>query len=53
MYEAIIRSIYEFSIVRHNDIRIDHSGMDFTDDSVLTVAMMDTILPPEIGYAKM
>lgn len=57
MYGAIIGdiigSIYEFHNVRHKDIIIDHPGMHFTDDSVLTVATMDAILHPEIGYAKM
>lgn len=57
MYGAIIGdiigSIYEFHNVRHKDISIDHPGMHFTDDSVLTVATMDAILHPEVGYAKM
>ena len=57
MYGAIIGdiigSIYEFHNVRHKDISIDHPGMHFTDDSVLTVATMDAILHPEIGYAEM
>ena len=57
MYGAIIGdiigSIYEFHNVRHKDISIDHPGMHFTDDTVLTIATMDAILHPEIGYAKM
>lgn len=57
MYGAIIGdiigSIYEFHNVRHKGISIDHPGMHFTDDTVLTIATMDAILHPEIGYAKM
>ena len=57
MYGAIIGdiigSIYEFHNVRHKDISIDHPGMHFTDDTVLTIATMDAILHPEVGYAKM
>ena len=57
MYGAIIGdiigSIYEFHNVRHKDISIDHPGMHFTDDTVLTIATMDAILHPEIGYTKM
>lgn len=57
MYGAIIGdiigSIYEFHNVRHKDISIDHPGMHFTDDTVLTIATMDAILHPDIGYAKM
>lgn len=57
MYGAIIGdiigSIYEFHNVRHKDINIDHPGMHFTDDTVLTIATMDAILHPEVGYAKM
>ena len=57
MYGAIIGdiigSIYEFHNVRHKDISIDHPGMHFTDDTVLTITTMDAILHPEIGYTKM
>jgi ADP-ribosylglycohydrolase len=49
----IIGSVYEFINVKRKDIALDLPNMRFTDDTVLTVATMDALLHPEIGYAKM
>lgn len=49
----VIGSVYEFHNVYRKDINLNLPNMRFTDDTVLTVATMDAILHPEIGYAKM
>jgi len=49
----IIGSVYEFHNQKRKDIELDTSNMRFTDDTILTVATMDALLHPEIGYAKM
>lgn len=57
MYGAIIGdiigSVYEFINDKRKDIELDLPSMRFTDDTILTVASMDALLHPEIGYAKM
>lgn len=57
MYGAIIGdivgSVYEFHNVKKKDIPIKLNLMRFTDDSVLTIATMDALLHPEVGYVKM
>ncbi len=40
----IIGSVYEFHNVRSTDFEMFGAGTDFTDDSVLTIATMDSIL---------
>jgi len=49
----IIGSVYEFNNSKRRDIELDLPQMRFTDDTILTVATMDALLHPEIGYAKM
>ena len=49
----IIGSVYEFHNQKRKDIELDTPNMRFTDDTILTVATMDALLHPEIGYAKM
>lgn len=46
----IIGSVYEFHNVKFTDFEMFGAGTDFTDDSVLTFATMDSILNG-IGYA--
>jgi len=57
MYGAIIGdiigSVYEFNNVRRKDFEIQRPTMRFTDDTVLTIATMDALLHPEVGYAAM
>ena len=56
MYGAIIGdivgSIYEFENVRSKDILLFDPLMRFTDDTILTVATMDVLLNPDLGYAE-
>lgn len=56
MYGAIIGdiigSVYEFNNDRRKDISINDPEMRFTDDTVLTVATMDSILNPALSYSK-
>jgi ADP-ribosylglycohydrolase len=40
----IIGSIYEFQGTKDYDFRLFESGSDFTDDTILTVAVADCIL---------
>lgn len=49
----IVGSVYEFRNVKRKDIALDLPNMRFTDDTILTVATMDALIHPEIGYAKM
>lgn len=49
----VIGSVYEFHNVYQKDINLDLPNMRFTDDTVLTVATMDAIMHPEVGYAQM
>lgn len=49
----VIGSVYEFHNVYRKDIPLDLPHMRFTDDTVLTVATMDAIMHPEVGYAQM
>ncbi|NTW91537.1 MAG: hypothetical protein HGA35_06385 [Erysipelotrichaceae bacterium] len=49
----IIGSVYEFNNSKRKDIELNLPQMRFTDDTILTVATMDALLHPEIGYAKM
>ena len=57
MYGAIIGdivgSVFEFNNIKSKDIPLKLRNSRFTDDTVLTVATMDALLNPEIGYAKM
>ena len=56
MYGAIIGdiigSVYEFNNDRRKDISISDPKMRFTDDTILTVATMASILNPEVSYSK-
>lgn len=47
----IIGSVCEFHNQKRIDIKLDTSNMRFTDDTILTVATMDALLHPEIGYS--
>ena len=49
----IIGSVYEYHNQKRKDIELDTPNMRCTDDTILTVATMDALLHPEIGYAKM
>lgn len=57
MYGAIlgdiVGSVYEFQNKKTKDIDLKHPYSRFTDDTVLTVATIDAILNPELGYARM
>lgn len=50
IYGDIVGSIFEFNNTYTKDFKIDQRRSRFTDDTVLTIATMDAILHPLMGF---
>ena len=50
IYGDIVGSSFEFNNTYTKDFKIDQRRSRFTDDTVLTIATMDAILHPLMGF---